>query len=276
MCTSHSQLAKHIVKGSLQETLCKLIWACPLETPPTLAEHTAIRPSRFVFHPLKTLFCSHPPTPKIVSQTTMQIRSWTWPFIAPWGIWSDDAWGWRRQEWNMCNSNKEACKTSTLHLPVVKILCSPLPDLDPGVCKNLSPCKILSQTNKHQDCTTKRICKILPPSGFAVCSILLILHLSKFKATGGPLCRRWGCRCQIPPSKLLSVGLSLGLLVPNYWEGNCEGKSESSCRYTAHENGSELRDGNNETKRKNELSYQKAGKWITFCTANTANHVDKN
>ena len=97
MCTSHSQLAKHIVKGSLQKTLCKLIWACPLETLPTLAEHTAIRHARFVFHPLKTLFCSHPQ--KIASHTTMQIRSWTWPFIAPWGIWSDDAWGWRRQEW---------------------------------------------------------------------------------------------------------------------------------------------------------------------------------
>ena len=39
---------------------------------------------------------------------------------------------------HMCNSNKEACKTSTLHLLVVKILCKPLPYLDPGVCKNLS------------------------------------------------------------------------------------------------------------------------------------------
>ena len=212
MCTSHSQLAKHIVKGSLQETLCKLIWACPLETPPTLAEHTAIRPSRFVFHPLKTLFCSHPPTPKIVSQTTMQIRSWTWPFIAPWGIWSDDAWGWRRQEWNMCNSNKEACKTSTLHLPVVKILCKPLPDLDPGVCKNLSlprkPLQDFVPDKQAPRLHDKAYLQDLAP--LWVCCLLSI-----FWATGGPLCRRWGCRCQISPA----LGRRIKVILPIYSTG---------------------------------------------------------
>ena len=125
-----------------------------------------------------------PPQKELVFQTAMQICSWTWPSIAPWGIWSDDVWGRRCQERKLVQFKQRSMQdldpSSTGDQNLAQALCQIL-TLD---CARICPCwgslcKILPQTNKHQNCTRNHICKILPPCGFAVCSSLLNLHLSK-------------------------------------------------------------------------------------------------